>query len=549
MFNHRCHICLFSQMNIHRQLAVMIIHINIPKLPGPHYPPIANLDITTTGVERLLARLDPNKASGPDNISCRILKELAVELAPALTAIFNQSIDSGSLPTEWTKANVTPIYKKGNKNQAENYRPVSLTCVACKVLEHIICSHMHKHLEQHDILTSLQHGFRSRQSCETQLLVTLFDLLSLRDTKVQVDVLVLDFSKAFDTVPHDRLLGKLEHYGISGPILNWINVFLKTREQRVQVGGAFSSPTSVDSGVPQGTVLGPLLFLLHINDLPQVVSSQVRLFADDCLLYRGIRCREDQLALQRDLTTLSKWGDTWGMKFDAAKCNIMRISRSQTPHTQFYSLNDQVLTEVDQAKYLGVTLSNEVSWSPHISNTVSKAHSSLGFLRRNLRGCPEKLKETAYISLVRSVLEYAATIWDPHLSKDINAWQGVQRKAARFVKNDYGRFSSVTSMLHDLGWKDLKDRRRDLRLALLYKITHGHVAVPAETLKSRKPTRQLRANHKHKYQTLPAETTELKSFIVHRTIPEWNTLPACVAEAESVASFKSQLAQLEGTSA
>ena len=304
---------------------------NIPKLPGPHYPPIANLDITIAGVERLLARHDPNKASGGDNVSCRILKELAVELAPALTAIFNQSIDSGSLPTEWTKANVTTIYKKGNKNQAENYRPLSLTCAACKVLEHIKCSHMHKHLEQHDILTSLQHGIRRRRSCETQLLVTLFDLLSLQDTKVRVDVLVLDFSKAFDTVPHDRLLGKLEHYGISGTILNWINVLLKTREQRVQVGGALSSPTSVDSGVPQGTVLGPLLFLLHINDLPQVVSSQVRLFADDCLFYRGIRCREDQLALQRDLTTLSKWGDTWGMKFNAAKCNIMRISRSQTP--------------------------------------------------------------------------------------------------------------------------------------------------------------------------------------------------------------------------
>ena len=408
---------------------------------------------------------------------------------------------------------------------------------------------MHKHLEQHDILTSLQHGFRSRRSCETELLVTLFDLLSLRDTKVQVDVLVLDFSKAFDTVPHDRLLGTLEHYRISRPILNWINVFLKTREQRVQVGGAFSSPTSVDSGVPQGTVLGPLLFLLHLNDLPQVVSSQVRLFAGDCLLYRGIQCQEDQLTLQRDLTTLSKWGDTWGMKFNAAMWNIMRISRSQAPHTQFHSLNDQILTEVDQAKYLGVTLSNELSWSPHISNTVSKAHSSLGFLRRNLRGCPKKLKETAYISLVRSVLEYTATIWEPHLSKDINALQRVQRKTARFVKNDYGRFSSVTSMLHNLGWKDLKDRRRDLRLALLYKITHGHVVVQADTLKSRKPTRQLRANHKRKYQTLPAETTKLKSFIVHRTIPEWNTLPACKAEAESVVSFKSQLAQLEGTSA
>ena len=176
-----------------------------------------------------------------------------------------------------------------------------------------------------------------------------------------------------------------------------------TREQRVQVGEAFSSPTFVDSGLPQGTVLAPLLFLLHISDLPQVVFSQVTLFADDCLLYRGILCREDQLALQRDPTTLSKWGGggTWGMKFNAAKWNIMRISRSKTPHTQLYSLNNQILTEVDQAKYLGVTLSHELSWSPHISNAVSKAHSSRGFLRLNLRGCPEKFKETAYISLVR----------------------------------------------------------------------------------------------------------------------------------------------------
>ena len=390
--------------------------------------------------------------------------------------------------------------------------------MACKVFEHIICWHIHKHLEQHDILTSLQHGFGSRRSCETQLLVTLFDLLSLRDTKVQVDVLVLNFSKAFDTVPHDRLLGKLEHYEVSGPILNWINVFLKTREQQVQVGGAISSPTSVDSGVPQGMVLGPLLFLLHINDLPQVVSSQVRPFADDCLLYRGIRCREDQLALQRDLTTLSKWGDTWGMKFNAAKCKIMRISRSQTTHTQFYSLNNQILTEVDQAKYLGVTLSNELSWSPHISNTVSKANSSLGS------------SDATYAAVLRSSKRQPTSVWwdrswstqppfgTPTCLKTSTPYKNSRGKLPGLWKNDYGRFSSVTSMLHDLGWKDLKVRRRDLRLVLLYKITHGHVAVPAETLKLRKPTRQLRANHKHKYQTLPAEYTELKSFIVHRIL-------------------------------
>ena len=522
---------------------------SIPKLPGPPHPPIGNMEIDTRGVEKLLTRLDPNKASGPDNISCRILKELAIELAPALTAIYQQSIDSGSLPSDWTRANITPVYKKGNKNLAENYRPVSLTCVACKIMEHIICSHIHKHLEHHNILTSLQHGFRAKHSCETQLLITLFDILSSRDKKVQVDVMVLDFSKAFDTVPHVRLLSKLEHYGITGPILNWISVFLKGREQRVLVGGAASSQTSVDSGVPQGTVLGPLLFLLHINDLPQVVSSQVRLFADDCLLYRDIRCRDDQVALQRDLDALRNWGDIWGMRFNAAKCNVLRISRSKTPHTNFYTLGGHILDEVNQAKYLGITITNELSWSAHTDITTNKAHSTLGFLRRNLRGCPSKLKETAYISLVRSTLEYAATVWDPELSKDTNALEKVQRKAARFVKHDFDRFSSVTSMLHNLGWKQLADRRRDLRLALLYKITHNQIAVPAESLCISKPARELRAKHKYKYHIPRAITTELKTFFVHRTIPEWNSLPACVAEAETLTGFKSQLAKLEGLSA
>ena len=208
--------------------------------------------------------------------------------------------------------------------------------------------------------------------------------------------MVLDFSKAFDTVPHDRLLSKLEHYGITGPILNWISVFLKGREQRVLVGGAASSQTSVDSGVPQGTVLDPLLFLLHTNDLPQVVSSQVRLFADDCLLYRDIRCRDDQVALQRDLDTLRNWGDTWGMRFNAAKCNVLRISRSKTPHTNFYTLGGPILDEVNQAKYLGVTITNELSWYAHIDITTNKAHSTLGFLRRNLRGCPSKQRDRLY---------------------------------------------------------------------------------------------------------------------------------------------------------
>ena len=161
------------------------------------------------------------------------------------------------------------------------------------------------------------------------------------------------------------------------------------------------------SGVPQGTVLGPLLFLLHINDLPSVVSSKVRLFADDCLIYRNIKNKEDQIALQKDLNLLENWGTTWGMRFNAAKCNIMRVSRTRNPKLFNYSLTGQVLEEVMDAKYLGVTLSNDFEWSKHIAN---KANSKLLFLRRNLKGYPEKLKQTAYFSLIRSFMEYGTTV-------------------------------------------------------------------------------------------------------------------------------------------
>ena len=517
---------------------------NVDKLFGPYYPDINDLTINIEGVEKLLSGLNPSKASGPDEIPCRLLKELSHELAPVLTAIFSQSLNSGILPKVWSKAFITPVFKKGSRCEPENYRPVSLTCVSCKILEHIICKHIRLHLERHEILTPLNHGFRSKFSCETQLLLTLQDLLGARDTKIQIDLAILDFSKAFDTVPHERLLGKMKFYGINGPILQWTAAFLENREQCVMVDGAKSKPTRVESGVPQGTVLGPLLFLLHINDLPGVVSSQVRLFADDCLMYRPIRVRDDQVSFQQDLLALERWGDTWGMRFNAKKCYIMHISRSTSPLTNFYSLCNQVLQSVDDVKYLGVTLTSELSWSPHIDHITHRANSTLGFLRRNLNRCPSKLKETAYLSLCRSVLEYAAPIWDPFLSKDKNSLERVQRRAARFVCGDYKTTSSVTSMLARLGWKNLQDRRRELRLALLYKIVKGHVAVSADDLYLEKADKRTRANHPHKFKTKAASTKELKNFFTHRSITEWNNLPASVVEASTPETFKVRLAGL-----
>lgn len=259
---------------------------------------------------KLLSQLNTKKASGPDNIPNMMLKTCAKELAPAITSIFQQSIDTGELPTDWQNANVSPIFKKGNKHLPSNYRPVSLTSVCCRTLEHIICKFILNHLEKYNIFTHLQHGFRSGHSCETQLINTMHDIMKSYDKKEQIDLVILDFSKAFDTVPHRKLLHKLSNYGIRGNINNWIRNFLMNRHQRVVIDGVSSLPCSVDSGVPQGTVLGPLLFLYHINDLPKSVTSQVRLFADDCLLYRTVKSLDDHLKLQQDLDSLQKWAQT-----------------------------------------------------------------------------------------------------------------------------------------------------------------------------------------------------------------------------------------------
>ena len=240
----------------------------------------------------------------------------------------------------------------------------------------------------------------------------------------QIDIAVLEFSKAFDTVHHDSLLSKLKHYGIDDKIWLWIYNFLKNRKQSVVVDGKQSSLIDVVSGVPQGTVLGPLLFLLHINDLPSVVSSKVRLFADDCSIYRNIKNKEDQIALQKYLNLLENWGNTCGRRFNAARCNIMRrVSRTRDPKLFNFSLTGQVLEEFMDAKYLGVTLSNDLEWSKHIATITNKANSKLSFFASQ----PEGLKQTAYFSFISSFMEYGAADWDPYQKYNSNKVERVQR--------------------------------------------------------------------------------------------------------------------------
>ena len=277
--------------------------------------------------KKQLLILDHNKASGPEQLLPWFLKAYADYVYEMLSDIFTMSVKLGSsIPSRWKEANICSIFKKGNKSEPANYRPISLTCVCCKILEHIIHSHVMKFLDKHNILTDSQHGFRAKRSTETQLLLTIDDISKQVDQNSTISMAILDFSKAFDKVPHKRLLSKLLAYGINGELLNWFESFLTNRVQRVVCDGEISDPKCVLSGVPQGTVLGPLLFLLYVNDIPDNITSTVRLFADDCLVYRKINSPTDQQLLQEDLNKLEHWQNKWQMNFNPSKCYILTIS-------------------------------------------------------------------------------------------------------------------------------------------------------------------------------------------------------------------------------
>ena len=299
-----------------------------------------------------------------------------------------------------------------------------------------------------------------------------------------------------------------------------------------------SKATEVTSGVPQGTVLGPLLFLVYINDMPETISSTARLFADDSLVYRIIPTKEDQALLQKDLDKLQKWERDWLMQFDPDKCEVIRITNKRNPLTNKYYIHDTELLTVKDAKYLGVTVSSDLSWNKHMDNTVKKATTSLNFLKRNLHGCPTGVKDQCYKILVRPILEYSSCVWDPHTQRNVNKLEMVQRRAARFVKGDYERTSSVTSMLTDLHWNTLQERRMQVKSAMLYRIVHNLVAIPVTPFLI--PVRTSRG-HSMKF-FIPQSTmnSHLYSFFPS-TIRIWNQLPECAVSAPSLETFKQRL--------
>ena len=330
----------------------------------------------------------------------------------------------------------------------------------------------------------------------------------------------LDFAKAFDSVPHERLLLKADYYGIRDKTNTWLRSFLTGRSQRVVINGSASSWSSVVSGVPQGTVLGPILFLMFINDLPTNTTSGIKLFADDCVLYRPIISVSDHFALQRDLDQLEKWAYTWQMKFTPTKCFVMFVTLKNSPSQFSYSPCNVQLDGAYHQKYLGDYITCTLSWQLQCDEAKKKAMRVLRILQRNLSSCDRSVKACAYLSLVRPIVEYATVAWSPHTNKWIDCIESVQRRAARFVNSDYSRYGSVSSKLTDLNWPSLQSRRRTCDLGMFYKIHRGQVNISLPyDLTSVPAYGSTRAKHDFKIRLASSSVDAYKNSFYVRSIP------------------------------
>ena len=392
---------------------------------------LGQLVVTPELVAKKIKAMKDNKSPGVDGIPPKLLMETVEQISIPLAIVFNMSLKEGVVPFEWKEANIIPLFKKGSRNKSENYRPVSLTSVICKLLERLIKDHMVDFLVKHKLLNSSQHGFFKARSCLTNMLCFLEEITKWIDVGSPLDIIYLDFQKAFDKVPHQRLLLKLKAHGIGDSITDWIEQWLTDRRQRVVVDGEVSNWKSVLSGVPQGSVLGPILFLIYINDLDDSITSNVLKFADDTKLFRKVNTDGDKQHLQNDLDRLVKWSEKWQMLLNFGKCKCL--------HTGHWNLivnnkmGDTVLGSTVKEKDLGVTISADMKVTKQCGIAASKGSQILGLIRRNITYKGKKLIISLYKAIVRPHLEYCIQAWRPYRKKDIDTLERIQRRATKMI--------------------------------------------------------------------------------------------------------------------
>jgi hypothetical protein len=509
-----------------------------PKVKDMETGTLEKVTVTEKAVREKIKNLKPFSAAGPDGIGPQLLQEVREEVLPALTTIFRQSLSTGEVPEDWRRANVTPIFKKGKKTDPGNYRPVSLTSICCRILESIIRDSLMDHLLRNDLLANSQHGFMPNKSCCTNLLEFFEKVTSVVDQGSPFDVIFLDFAKAFDKVPKERLLEKLRAHGVRGELLDWVRAWLTDRKQRVVLNGECSSWEEVLSGVPQGSVLGPPLFTVFINDLDQAVKfiELLKKFADDTKLGQTAT-QEGRACLQRALDMLCEWADQWGMEFNVKKCKVMHMGHNNME--QEYYMNGHKLEVTEEERDIGVLVTKNLKPASQCKKAARTAQTVLSQISRAFHYRDRNVFIRLYVQYVRPHLEFAVPAWSPWLEADKEVLEKVQRRAVQMVSGL--RSHTYEDRLKELGLTTLEERRHQADMAQTYKIVRGKDRVCKETwFKSVTETGRATRSAADPLNLRPQQSRlEIRrQFFSQRVVESWNDIPADLKQSVNVKNFK-----------
>ena len=498
--------------------------------------PLTFLCITRCHVLRAIKRLKASSAAGPDGLPAMFFKRCAPQLSVPLQTLFSRSLREGRLPAEWKLSKIIPVFKKGSRSDPGNYRPVALTCIACKLMERILKDVLTAHLESNGLITRHQHGFRFGRSTQTALLESLNDWTRSVDRGHSVDVVYFDVSKAFDTVVHSKLLSKLTSYGVTGPIYHWIADFLSDRKQFVSLNSASSVFSSVVSGVPQGSVLGPLLFLIFINDIVNCVKySKISMFADDTKLSGEVDTKEQYDKLLCDVRSIFKWMELNQLDIAAAKCVVLHLG-NKNPCNEYVCGNFK-LSVVEVVKDLGLNLSTDLKPSRHCSVVSAKAFRKMSLLLKGFSCRDPLFLKAAFCIYVRPILGYASSCWNPTLLKDVRLVESVQRRFTKRIPGLQGL--TYVQRLDKLNLESLELRRLKADLCQAFKILKGHDRLDKQDFFV--SAAGITRGHEYKVR-VPLYSSQLfRSTFSYRVAKVWNSLKPEAVNVANLAGFRRQL--------
>ena len=512
---------------------------NQPQQDTTNVPEFKDITFTEEDVIKAINELGINSAPGPDKIPAKLIKECKDQLAPALVILWRRSLDSGLIPEDLLTQTIIPIFKKENKSLASNYRPISLTSHFIKIFERVLRDKLVHHLESNNLIIPQQHGFRRYRSTLTQLIHHFDIILQILESSKNVDIIYLDLSKAFDKVNHQILLNKLEQMKITGKVLNWITTFLTNRSQIVVVNGHKSSPTKVASGVPQGTVLGPALFILYMNNVTEYIRDiLIQLFADDSKITSAITNATDRNKLLAALQCLIEWTTHNSMKFNQDKFQLLQLG-SDDSLKQPYQCNDINIEKSETVRDLGVLVSEDFSFKPHITEICNNTANFASWLLRTFWTRNKDVMLLFLKTYLIPRLEYCSAAWNPHKIGEIEQLEAVQR--------------SFTSKIENMENLDYWQRLKSLNLFSLQRRRERFIIIHTWKIYRKLAPNDINLKfHVHARLGIQADRLPLKgnsakiktlrhNFFSHSGPRLFNLVPGQIKTAKNLQSFKKQL--------